>query len=77
MTTLSVTLPNSIQRHIQEMADLDGVPINQFVLSAVTEKISALTAERYLEKRANRADPGALQAVLNKVPKRTPLVGDE
>jgi cob(I)alamin adenosyltransferase len=77
MTTLSVTLPNSIHRHIQEMADMDGVPINQFVLSAVTEKISALTAARYLDKRADRADPGALQAVLNKVPQRTPLAGDE
>ena len=75
MTTLSLTLPNSIQRHIQEMADMDGVPVAQFVLSAVTEKISALTAEGYLRKRGDRANPAALQAVLDKVPQRTPLAG--
>ncbi len=50
MTTLNLTLPNSIQRHLQEMADLDGVPVNQFVMSAVVEKISALTAETYLRQ---------------------------
>lgn len=40
MTTLNLTLPNSIQRHLQEMADLEGVPVNQFVMSAVVEKRS-------------------------------------
>lgn len=77
MTTLNLTLPNSIQRHLQEMADLDGVPIDQFVLSAVAEKISALTAETYLHTRATRADPAELRAILDKAPQRTPLAGDE
>jgi hypothetical protein len=77
MTTLNLTLPNSIQRHLQEMADMDGVPIHQFVASAVAEKISALTAEHYLNNRANRADPKAFRAVLNMVPNRPPLPCDE
>ena len=77
MTTLNLNLPNSIQRHLQEMADMDGVPIDQFVISAVAEKISALTAETYLRTRADRADPAALRAILDNVPHRTPLVGDE
>lgn len=77
MTTLNLTLPNSIQRHLQEMADLEGVPVNQFVMSAVVEKISALTAEGYLRTRAGRADPAAFRAILDKVPQRPPLAGDE
>ena len=77
MTTLNLTLPNSIQRHLQEMADLEGVPIDQFITSAVAEKISALTAETYLQTRADRADPAAFQAILDQVPQRTPLTGDE
>jgi len=77
MTTLNLTLPNSIQRHLQEMADLEGVPVNQFVMSAVVEKISALTAETYLRARAGRADPAAFRAILDKVPQRPPLAGDE
>ncbi|MDP2829902.1 MAG: DUF1778 domain-containing protein, partial [Sulfuricellaceae bacterium] len=74
---LNLTLPNSIQRHLQEMADLEGVPVNQFVMSAVVEKISALTAEAYLRTRASRADPLAFRAILDKVPQRPPVAGDE
>mgnify|MGYP000974587143 FL=1 len=77
MTTLNLTLPNSIQRHLQEMADLEGVPIDQFITSAVAEKISALTAETYLQTRADRADPAAFQAILDQVTQRAPLTGDE
>ena len=77
MTILYLNLPNSIQRHLQEMADMDGVPIDQFVMSAVAEKISALTAETYLRTRADRADPEAFRAILDKVPHRVPLAGDE
>ena len=77
MTTLNLTLPNSIQRHLQEMADLEGMPIDQFVTSAVAEKISALTAETYLRAQADRADPAAMRAILDKVPHRAPLPGDE
>ena len=77
MTTLNVTFPNSIRRHLQGMADLEGVAIDQFVATAVAEKISALTAETYLRARAGRADPAAFRAILDKVPERAPLAGDE
>jgi hypothetical protein len=77
VTTLNLTLPNSLQRHLQEMADREGVPVDQFVATAVAEKISALTAETYLRTRAERADADAFRAVLDKVPQRAPLPGDE
>ena len=77
MTPLNLTLPNSIRRHLQEMADMDGVPIDQFVMSAVAEKISALTTADYLVARAGRADPAAFRTILDKVPDRAPLAGDE
>jgi uncharacterized protein (DUF1778 family) len=77
MTTLNLILPNSIQRHLQEMADLEGVPIDQFVMTAVAEKISALTAEAYLRTRTGRADLNAFRTILDKVPHRAPLEGDE
>jgi hypothetical protein len=53
------------------------VSINQFISSAVSEKISALLTEDYLIKRAKRAKKSAFRKVLNKVPNREPLEGDE
>lgn len=77
MTTFNLDLPPSIQRHLQEMADLDGVSIDQFIASAVAEKMSVLTAGSDLRARASRSDSSAFQAILDRVPQRAPLPGDE
>jgi len=58
MSALSLRLPESIHRHIREIAKKEGVSIDQFISSAVSEKISALMTEDYLEKRATRAKIG-------------------
>jgi hypothetical protein len=77
MSALSLRLPDSIHRHIREVAKKEGVSINQFVSSAVSEKISALMTEDYLKNRAQRAKKEDLRKILAKVPGRKPIVGDE
>ena len=77
MSTLSLRLPNSIHHHIKEIASQEGVSINQFISSVVSEKISAILTENYLARRANRAKIEELTTILNNVPKRTPVPGDE
>ncbi|MEQ1638028.1 MAG: YlcI/YnfO family protein [Methylococcales bacterium] len=77
MSALSLRLPDSIHRHIKELANKEGVSINQFIATAVAEKVSAIATEEYLQNRAQRADSSAFQAILAKVPKRQPLPGDE
>ncbi len=77
MSTLSLRLPDSIHRHIKDIAKREGVSINQFISTAVSEKISAILTEEYLRSRAERAKPDTLQTILDKVPNREPLPGDE
>ncbi len=77
MSALSLRLPNSIHRHIKEIAAEEGVSINQFISSAVSEKISAITTENYLLQRAGRANRKEFKEILDSVPERTPLPGDE
>ena len=77
MSALSLRLPDSIHRHIKKIAQQEGVSINQFIASAVAEKVSAIATEDYLQQRANRADKEAFKAILAKVPKRAPILGDE
>jgi hypothetical protein len=76
MSALNLRLPDSIHRHIREIARRDGVSINLFITSAVTEKISALTTEEYITARAKKARKGAFKKVLERVRKRKPLPGD-
>ncbi len=77
MSTLSLRLPNSIHRHIKEIAKQEGVSINQFITTSVAEKISALYTEDYLQQRAERADRKAFAEILNNVPQRQPIKDDE
>ena len=59
MSALNLRLPDSIHRHIRAIAHQDGVSINLFITSAVSEKISALTTEALIAGRAERARTGA------------------
>ncbi len=77
MGALSLRLPESIHRHIREIAKAEGVSINQLISSAITEKISAIMTEEYLQERADRANIKDMETVLNKVADREPLKGDE
>lgn len=77
MSALSLRLPESIHRHIKEVAKKEGVSINQFISSAVSEKISALMTEDYLKTRANRAKKEDFRKILAKVPSRKAVPGDE
>jgi uncharacterized protein (DUF1778 family) len=77
MSALSLRLPDSIHRHIKAIAQKEGVSINQFISSAVSEKISAIMTEEYLEQRANRADKEEFRKIIDQVTSRPPIAGDE
>ena len=42
MTTLSIRVPDSLHRAIKELAAKDGYSMNQFLITAAAEKLSAL-----------------------------------
>ena len=51
MTTLSVRLPDSLHEIARKVAEEDHISLNQFIASAVSEKVSALTTEKYPSHR--------------------------
>lgn len=68
MSTLSLRLPVSLHRNLRELAEREGVSINQIINSAVGEKVAALQTLDYLRERAKRGSRTAFDAVLAKVP---------
>jgi len=68
MSTISVRLPDSLHNLAREIASEDHISMNQFITSAVAEKISALTTEKYLNERAARASEEKFKAALAAVP---------
>lgn len=68
MSHLNVQIPDSLYRNLQTLAEQDGISIDQFIATAVAEKIAALTTETYLEELAQRGNREKYEAVLRKVP---------
>ncbi len=68
MSSLSLRLPNSLHKQLRELAQREGVSINQFIATAVAEKMSALATVDYLEERAKKGSCQKFQAVLAKIP---------
>jgi hypothetical protein len=77
MSTLSLRLPASLHRAIKEFARREGISINQFVTTAVAEKLSALLTEEYLQERAKRGSRVKYEAALAQVPDVEPLEPDQ
>jgi len=77
MTAIMVNLPDALLRHLQHVAQQQQLSPDQFVASAVAEKMSAVLAVDFWQTElagANRAD---FEAVLARVPDDPPPPGDK
>ena len=68
MSTLSLRIPNSLHRELRDLAERDGVSINQMISATVGEKVASLKTLDYLRERARRGSRQLFDAVLAKVP---------
>ena len=67
MTTISITISDSLQATVRNIVEREGMSFEQFILLAMTEKASAMTTETYLEARANRDSKEKFLAAMAKV----------
>ena len=68
MSVLSLRLPKSLHEQLKELAQEEGISINQFIMLAVAEKVASISTIEYLEKRAKRGSREQLLAILHKAP---------
>ena len=75
--TYPLRLPRSIMAAAEKMALSEGISINQFVVTAVAEKLAALNAINYFAERKGRADLAAFKRILTRKGGVEPREGDE
>jgi hypothetical protein len=68
MSIVQVQIPDSLHKSLSDLAGRDGISIDQFISTAIAEKLSALMTESYLKDRAKRGDRVKYEAILAKVP---------
>jgi hypothetical protein len=77
MSTMSLRLPESLHEKARELAEREGISINQLVTTALAEKISALLTQEYFEERAARGSREEFLRILGRVPHGEPDPGEE
>ncbi len=75
--TYPLRLPRSLKAAVERMSREDGTSINQFVASAVAEKVSALATARFFEDRKARAEFRAFDRIMRRRRGAPPQEGDE
>lgn len=62
---------------VERLSREDGTSINQFVATAVAEKVSALQTTRFFEDRKAHADFKAFDKIMKRRRGKPPREGDE
>ena len=76
--TYPLKLPDSIKKAAQRLAKEDGVSLNQWIASAVAQKVGVVeTAAEFFRRRAAGAGPADLKPFLHAAPDVPPMPGDE
>jgi hypothetical protein len=70
-------LPRSLKRAVERQSKEDRTSINQFVATAVAEKLSALQTAEFFADRKARADFRTFDKLMKRRGGRPPRVGDE
>jgi hypothetical protein len=69
-STYPLKLPNSIKQAARRLAQEDGVSLNQWIASAVAQKVGVVeTAAEFFRKRAGKAKGDKLMKFLRRAPR--------
>jgi hypothetical protein len=75
--TYPLRLPRSLKDAVVRLSKQDGTSINQFVTTAVAEKVSALETARFFRDRRARADFKTFDKIMNRRGGKPARTGDE
>lgn len=76
-STYPLRLPRSVKAAVEKIAKEEGVSLNQFVATAVAEKLSAMNTAAFFAERKERADMKAFHRILTRKGGEKPREGDE
>jgi hypothetical protein len=77
MTQYALRVPESLFEYARAVAQEEKVSMNQFFVTAIAEKVSALKTESMFRERLARASPDAFKAWLDASPGGPVVEGDE
>jgi len=76
-STYPLRLPRSVKSAVEKLAREEGISMNQFVATAVAEKLAVMSTAAYFAERKGRADLKAFKRLSSRKGGESPRAGDE
>ena len=77
MQTMSLRMPDYLKLAARDVCQNEKISLNQFIINALGEKISALQTVDIIEKKASKASKEDFIYALNKIPNNEPYENDK
>lgn len=74
MSTLTISIPDSVRRRVESLAQEDGVPVDAFVSTVLSQRVAVAEADSYVRNRALRGSAAQMLEILRSAP---PVEPDE
>jgi hypothetical protein len=68
MSTLSISIPDSIRERVEVLAKEDGVGVDSFVATILCQRVAVADADSYVRRRASRGSAQQLLDILSLAP---------
>lgn len=72
MKTMSLRMPDYLKNAVNDVCANEKISLNQFIVNALSEKVSALQTLDIIEKRAQSASKESFLEALSQVPSVEP-----
>jgi hypothetical protein len=77
MQTMSLRMPDYLKLAVSDVCGAEKISLNQFIINALSEKVSALQTVDIIEQKAKKASKEAFLNALNQVPSNEPYEDDK
>lgn len=76
MGSLNISIPDTVLGRVEQFAQEDGVSVEEFVASVLSQRIAVADAGSYVRQRAAKGSAGQLLELLEKAPAVEPVPSD-
>ena len=72
MSSLSISIPDSIRERVESLAREDGVTVDSFVATVLSQRVAVADADSNVRRRASRGSAQQMLEILSQAPKVAP-----
>jgi hypothetical protein len=76
MSTISISLPDSLRERAESLAREDGMPLEAFVATILSQRVAVAEADSYIRHRSKKGSAEKMLEILAQAPRVEPETQD-